>query len=203
MYFVKTPLLLQRFFSGFVWEIKNDNKEVFLTFDDGPISVVTEFILDILKRQQVKATFFCVGENVQKHQAIYNRILQEGHQTGNHTFNHLNGWKTPLKKYTENVLKTQNLVNSKLFRPPYGKITSKQIKLLRQNGFKIVMWTVLSGDFDKNQSSETCFNNVINNTDTGSILVFHDNLKSKDKLELVLEKTIIVLKQKGFRFGLL
>ncbi len=203
MYFVKTPLLLQRFFSGFIWEIKNDNKEVFLTFDDGPIPVVTEFILDILKRQQVKATFFCVGENVQKHQAIYNRILQEGHQTGNHTFNHLNGWKTPLKKYTENVLKTQNFVNGKLFRPPYGKITSKQTKLLRQNGFKIVMWTVLSGDFDKNKSSETCFNNVINNTDSGSILVFHDNQKSKDKLELILEKTIVALKQKGFRFELL
>lgn len=203
MYFVKTPLLLQRFFSGFIWKIKNDNKEVFLTFDDGPIPVVTEFILDILKRQQVKATFFCVGENVQKHQAIYNRILQEGHQTGNHTFNHLNGWKTPLKKYTENVLKTQNFVNGKLFRPPYGKITSKQTKLLRQNGFKIVMWTVLSGDFDKNKSSETCFNNVINNTDSGSILVFHDNQKSKDKLELILEKTIVALKQKGFRFELL
>ena len=203
MYFVKTPLLLQRFFSGFIWEIKNDNKEVFLTFDDGPIPVVTEFILDILKRQQVKATFFCVGENVQKHQAIYNRILQEGHQTGNHTFNHLNGWKTPLKKYTENVLKTQNFVNGKLFRPPYGKITSKQTKLLRQYGFKIVMWTVLSGDFDKNKSSETCFNNVINNTDSGSILVFHDNQKSKDKLELILEKTIVALKQKGFRFELL
>ena len=203
MYFVKTPLFLQYLFNCFIWKIKSNNKEVFLTFDDGPIPVVTELILDILKRQQVKATFFCVGENIQKHPNIYKRILQEGHQTGNHTFNHLNGWKTTQKIYTENVMKAQKLIQSNLFRPPYGKIKLKQAKWLMQNGFKIVMWSVLSGDFNKNSSAETCYNNVIKNTESGSILVFHDNLKSKNNTEQILEKTIITLKQKGFRFKLL
>jgi len=203
MYFVKTPFLLKRIFPQYVWKVQRTKKKVFLTFDDGPIPLVTDFILDVLKKQQVKATFFCVGENVAKHQAIYNRILQEGHQVGNHTFNHLNGWKTTTKKYVQNVVKAQNRIKSKLFRPPYGKISPKQAKLLQKSGFKIIMWSILSGDFDQEITAEICYKNVIKNAKNGDIIVVHDNLKSKAKLELILEKTIITLKQKEFEFGLL
>lgn len=203
MYFVKTPFLLKWIFPQYVWKVQRTKKKVFLTFDDGPIPLVTDFILDVLKKQQVKATFFCVGENVAKQQAIYNRILQEGHQVGNHTFNHLNGWKTATKKYVQNVVKAQNRIKSKLFRPPYGKITPKQAKLLQKSGFKIIMWSILSGDFDQEITAEICYKNVIKNVRNGDIIVFHDNIKSKAKLELILEKTIIALKQKEFEFGLL
>ena len=191
-----------RIFRGFTWRFSTYKKELYLTFDDGPIPVVTEFVLDILKKHQIKATFFCVGENVVKYPKIYNRIIKEGHQVGNHTYNHLNGWKTDKDKYIKNVLLAEQhiVTNPKFFRPPYGKITKSQANVLRKNGFKIIMWSLLSGDFDTTISAEKCYRNVIQNVSSGDIIVFHDNIKSYEKLQQILEKSIVTLKEKEYGF---
>jgi peptidoglycan/xylan/chitin deacetylase (PgdA/CDA1 family) len=199
-YFIKTPRIIMRIFRNYTWRFFTSKKEIYLTFDDGPIPLVTEFVLETLKKQQVKATFFCVGENVKKHPEIYNRIIKEGHQTGNHTYNHLNGWKCNTEDYINNIVKCEELTNTKLFRPPYGKIKKSQARQLQKNGFKIIMWRLLSGDLDKNISAKTCCQNVINNAQNGDIIVFHDNIKSHEKLIKMLEKLIISLKDKGFVF---
>ena len=191
-----------RIFRQFTWRFSTDKKVLYLTFDDGPIPIVTEFVLDILKKHQIKATFFCVGENVVKYPKIYNRIIKEGHQVGNHTYNHLNGWKTNKDKYIKNVLLAEKQLGTtgKLFRPPYGKITNSQADNLRKNGYKIIMWSLLSGDFDTNIQANICYKNVVGNVQNGDIIVFHDNLKSYDKLKSVLEKSIVILKEKEYSF---
>ena len=191
-----------RIFRQFTWRFSTDKKEIYLTFDDGPIPIVTEFVLDILKKHKIKATFFCVGENVVKYPKIYNRIIKEGHQVGNHTYNHLNGWKTNKDKYIKNVLLAEQHLgtSTKLFRPPYGKISISQANVLRKNGYKIIMWSLLSGDFDTTISAKKCYQNVIQNIDSGDIIVFHDNIKSYEKLQSVLEKSIVILKEKEYSF---
>lgn len=191
-----------RIFRKFTWRFSTEKKELYLTFDDGPIPIVTEFVLDILKKHQIKATFFCVGENVVKYPKIYNRIIKEGHQVGNHTHNHLNGWKIPKDTYIKNVLLAANQLRTttKLFRPPYGKITKSQANVLRKNGFKIIMWSLLSGDFDTTISAKKCYQNVIQNVGSGDIIVFHDNIKSYEKLQQILEKSIVTLKEKEYAF---
>ncbi|HFS68230.1 MAG TPA: polysaccharide deacetylase family protein [Flavobacteriia bacterium] len=199
-YFIKTPSIVMQIFSNYTWRFLSDKKEIFLTFDDGPIPVVTEFILDILQKHQVKATFFCVGENIKKYPTIYNRIVNEGHQTGNHTYNHLNGWKTKTDKYIANVEKCRSVQESLLFRPPYGKITKKQATILIEKGYKIIMWRLLSGDFDINNDPKKCYQNITNNIKSGDIIVFHDNIKSQEKILQILEKTITTLKNKGYNF---
>jgi len=206
---VKTNKWVKKIFNNLVWDIPNSDKKIYLTFDDGPIPEVTEWVLDLLKLEEIKATFFCIGDNIKKHPEVYKRILAEGHQTGNHTFNHLKGWKTETCHYINNFklcetehskLETQS---SKLFRPPYGKIKPSQSKAIRHLGYKIIMWDVLSYDFDPTISAEKCLENVISNTEQGSIIVFHDSLKAEKNLKYALPKAIQILKNRGFVFDVI
>ena len=206
---VKTNKWIKKVFNNLVWDIPNSEKKIYLTFDDGPIPEVTEWVLNILKSKDIKATFFCIGDNMKKHPEVYKRILAEGHQTGNHTFNHLNGWKTETNHYIENLKLCEteylklNTEHSFLFRPPYGKIKPSQSKTIRQFGYKIIMWDVLSYDFDSTVSEEKCLENVISNTEQGSIIVFHDSVKAEKNLKYALPKAIQVLKDKGFVFDVI
>ena len=206
---VKTNKWIKKIFNNLVWDIPNSDKKIYLTFDDGPIPEVTEWVLDLLKSEEIKATFFCIGDNIKKHPEVYKRILSEGHQTGNHTFNHLNGWKTETKSYLGNfkLCETEHLKlnteHSFLFRPPYGKIKPSQSKAIRQLGYKIIMWDVLSYDFDPTISVEKCLENVISNTEQGSIIVFHDSLKAEKNLKYALPKAIQILKNRGFVFDVI
>lgn len=206
---VKTNKWIKKFFHNLVWDVPNSENKIYLTFDDGPIPMVTEWVLDLLKSNNVKATFFCIGDNIKKHPEIYKRILIEGHQTGNHTFNHLNGWKTETNHYIDNfkLCETEHLKlnteHSFLFRPPYGKIRPKQSKAIRNLGYKIIMWDVLSCDFDSSVSEEKCLENVVSNTSQGSIIVFHDSLKAEKNLKFALPKAIQILKDKGFVFDVI
>ena len=206
---VKTNKWIKKVFNNLVWDIPNSDNKIYLTFDDGPIPEVTEWVLDILKPEEIKATFFCIGDNIRKHPEVYKRILSEGHQTGNHTFNHLNGWKTENRHYIENfkLCETEHLKlsteHSFLFRPPYGKIKSSQSKAIRQLGYKIIMWDVLSYDFDSTISAEKCLENVISNTEQGNIIVFHDSLKAEKNMKYALPKAIQILKDKRFVFDVI
>ncbi|WP_435261325.1 polysaccharide deacetylase family protein [Tenacibaculum sp. nBUS_03] len=207
-YITKTPRIIKKLFSRYTWCFSSNKKEIYLTFDDGPIPIVTEFVLDQLKQYNAKATFFCIGDNITKHPLIYKQILKEGHSIGNHTYNHLNGWKHTLKNYVLNIKKTQEIIEkqgkekllTKLFRPPYGKIKHSQATELINKGYKIVMWDVLSADFDKKISKEKCLENVLNNTFNGSIIVFHDSIKAKEKLYYTLPKVLEEYTRKGYIF---
>lgn len=204
MNWAKTHKFISYLFPKYVWKIPNSNNKVFLTFDDGPIPDVTEWVLDILKKENIKATFFCIGENIQKHPKIFERIKAEGHIVGNHTFNHLNGWKTKRNDYLKNFNLCEKEINtSNLFRPPYGKITPLQAKSILKMGNKIVMWDVLSYDFDNKISPQKCLNNIVKNTESGSIIVFHDSLKAEHNLRYALPKTVKHLKEKGFEFDVI
>ena len=208
-YWIKTSALLKKMFSNYVWGIPNNENSVYLTFDDGPTPEITQWTLLQLKKYNAKATFFCIGNNVEKHPEIFNSVIQQGHAIGNHTFNHLNGWKTETETYIKNAKQCEirisnqqseiNNLKSKLFRPPYGKIKSKQAKKLMELGYKIIMWNVLSADFDSSITPEKCLNNVISNVQSGSIIVFHDSVKGFKNLEYVLPKTLEFLKQNGYK----
>ena len=197
MYLVKTPGIIQTIFASLVWRVAN-SKKVYLTFDDGPIPEATPWVLDLLKSKNIKATFFCVGENVEKYPEIYQRILSEGHSVGNHTYNHLNGWKINGNQYSENVVKASKVIDSLLFRPPYGKLTPRLIKELKKK-YDVVMWDVLSGDFDTSLTPEDCLNNVKENAKEGSIIVFHDSIKAIDTLKFVLPEVISFFEEKGIQ----
>jgi peptidoglycan/xylan/chitin deacetylase (PgdA/CDA1 family) len=207
LYFVKTPWWLKKLYRRCVWDIPVKEKIIYLTFDDGPHPVVTPFVLDTLKQFNAKATFFCIGKNVTAHPDIYRRVLDEGHRVGNHTFHHLNGWKVSDELYLKNILEAGKYIDSSLFRPPYGKITRFQVKLLTgirnspvSNNFKIIMWDVLSGDFDVSLSAETCSLNVIKNATAGSVIVFHDSEKAFPRLKEALPKSLQYLSEKGYKF---
>jgi peptidoglycan/xylan/chitin deacetylase (PgdA/CDA1 family) len=203
-YWIKTNKLIKLIFSNYVWDISTVEKKVYLTFDDGPTPEITAWVLNQLKEFNAKATFFCIGENIQKYPEIFDSILTNGHTIGNHTFNHHNGWKTKTSDYIENVLLCKEVIrkqttdNTQLFRPPYGKIRKSQANLLRKNGYKIRMWDVLSADFDASISPEKCLHNVIRNTQPGSIIVFHDSEKSHKNLVFTLPKFLTFLKQNNY-----
>ncbi|WP_461304837.1 polysaccharide deacetylase family protein [Aureisphaera sp.] len=203
-YRVKTPSFLQRLFPKRVWNLPNKDRVVYLTFDDGPITRVTPWVLDLLKQHNAKATFFCIGDNIAKHPEVFARIQAEGHSIGNHTFNHLNGWKTTTENYVENTLRAEETLmkegcQSKLFRPPYGKIRFEQAKALRKLGYKIIMWDVLSADFDPAVSKEQCAENVLKHIKPGSIVVFHDSIKAEDRLTYALPKVLDFIREKGWK----
>lgn len=201
MRLVKPPYLLRKLFSRLIWRFSIKEKIIFLTFDDGPIPELTPWVLDTLKAFKAKATFFCVGENVFKNPEIFKKILDEGHAIGNHTYNHLNGWKTENKVYFENISKCDKLLETSLFRPPYGKIKRSQLySSFLKNKFKIILWDVLSYDFDKNISPEKCLSNVLKNVKAGSVVVFHDNLKADKNIKYTLPKVLEKLTLEGFRF---
>lgn len=206
-YLVKTPRLVQRFFHNYSWRIKTTKKEIYLTFDDGPVPDFTPWILKTLKAYQAKATFFCVGENIKKYPHIYRQIKDEDHRIGNHTYNHLQGWKTPTNKYIKNILKAESYLQDetdqktkKLFRPPHGRIRPVQAKILRKKGYQIIMWDVLSGDFDQSLSKELCLELTIKNIKNGSIVVFHDSDKSFKNLDYVLPKVLEHFTKEGYKF---
>jgi peptidoglycan-N-acetylglucosamine deacetylase len=204
MYLVKTPFLLRWIYPKLIWRKKVKNT-IYLTFDDGPIPEVTPFVLRCLKEYNAKATFFCIGDNVRKHPEIYEEVLRNEHSVGNHTFNHLRGWATEDEEYIKNVDLCSNYVESDLFRPPYGRIRKSQIRRLKELNpdLKIVMWDVLSGDFDQKLKPEKCLRYVVKNTCPGSIVVFHDSLKAFPILEDVLPKALEFWKKKGYEFGAL
>lgn len=177
----KLSHLLRLFVKDHIWSLPQETPTLFLTFDDGPIPNITPKVLDILDQYDAKATFFCVAENVKKHPDIYRMLKERGHSVGNHTYNHLNGWKTSTKDYLLNVDKAAELISSDLFRPPYGKMKTSQRKKI-EGDYDIIMWDVLAGDYDQSISAERCANYIINKSTNGSIVVFHDSLKAADKM---------------------
>lgn len=197
-YLTKSPYWLQALYPQLTWHKNRRLPDLYLTFDDGPIPDVTEQILNILQTYQVKATFFCVGENAARYPEILERIKAQGHQTGNHTYHHLKGWKTPLKTYVDDVTRCHSHVPSRLFRPPHGRGTRAQYRKLK--GYEIIMWDVLSGDFDPDLSPEKCLSHVLRHARNGSIIVFHDSLKAKERVLYALPRAIEYWKEKGFNF---
>lgn len=182
-------------------------KEMYLTFDDGPIPGPTEFVLHTLSRYNARGTFFCIGDNVRKHPQIFQKVVDEGHAIGNHTFNHLNGWRTDSTKYLENIrlcddaitsASTAGVMSQGLFRPPYGRITRRQIKMLPQ--YKIIMWDVLSVDYNKHLSPEACLRNTINACRAGSIIVFHDSIKAEKNMMFALPRLLEHFTERGYSF---
>jgi peptidoglycan-N-acetylglucosamine deacetylase len=207
-YFVRTPWWMKKIYPSYIWNIKTKEKVIYLTFDDGPHEKATSFVLDELKKYNAKATFFCIGKNVSAFPAVYKKILEEGHTTGNHTYNHLNGWKTTEADYLKDVAEAVKYIDSSLFRPPYGRIKTFQARniplAMNNSAAKIIMWDVLSGDFDQDITKEHCLQNVVLNVKNGSIVVFHDSEKAFPLLEYCLPRTLEFLSGKGYRFeGLL
>ncbi|MES3019296.1 MAG: polysaccharide deacetylase family protein [Bacteroidota bacterium] len=202
MYLTNSPFWLRWLYPTLTWHKNRKEKYVYLTFDDGPIPVVTPFVLNTLKNFNVHATFFCIGNNVSNHPEIYNEILSGGHTVGNHTFNHLKGWKTTDTEYMLNIEKCAGLVNSNLFRPPYGRIRTSQIRSLQalHPKMEIIMWDVLSGDFDPGISADRCVQNVFKNVKNGSIIVFHDSEKAFPRLKHALPVVLEILQSQGYDF---
>ncbi len=199
MYLSKTPHFIQKLFPNFVWRIEDAKGKLYLSFDDGPIPDVTPWVLDTLDQAQAKASFFCVGENVEKHPEIFARVLDEGHTIGSHTHNHLSGWKTDNLTYLLNARRCAQQLNTSLFRPPYGKMTRSQANFLSRH-YKVIMWDVLSGDFDPEISAEKCLKNVIQSASDGSIIVLHDSFKTWDKLQYVLPRVLDHFGGLGYSF---
>lgn len=207
-YWIKTNRFIKKIVSNYVWDIPNADHKIYLTFDDGPIPEITAWVLQELEKYNAKATFFCIGDNIRKYPEIFEKVIAGGHSIGNHTFNHLNGWKTSCDDYLENsfLFEEQALQSkiynqkSKIFRPPYGKIKISQAKKLRQQGYKIIMWDILSADYDCNISQEKCLENVVKNIAPGSIIVFHDSLKAFPRLKFALPKALEILNKRGYLF---
>jgi len=199
VYFVKTPVLLKKIFPNQVWSLPAQEKKLYLTFDDGPTPGITEWVLDELKNYKAKASFFLVGKNIEQHPDIVKRIRKEGHAVGNHTYNHVNGWQTATSSYIKNSLKCGELVDTNLFRPPYGRITQMQTRIMN-NRYKIIMWDVLSGDFDHSISKDKVVKNVLSNTAPGSIIVFHDSIKAQARMQYALPRVLEHYSEQGFKF---
>ncbi|SHG69666.1 polysaccharide deacetylase family protein [Winogradskyella jejuensis] len=214
----KTPGFVKSLFPSFIWNIDTNQQELYLTFDDGPTPEITPWVLDTLKQYNAKATFFCIGANIEKHPDIFESIIAEGHSVGNHTYNHPKGWKHKTRYYIQNVFKCEAVISkqststalsvteeekSKLFRPPYGKFKTKQAKQLQNLGYSIVMWDVLSFDWDAKVSEQECLNNIINSTKNGSIIVMHDSVKASRNLKAVLPKILEYYSERGFDFKLI
>ncbi|HWB63284.1 MAG TPA: polysaccharide deacetylase family protein [Chitinophagales bacterium] len=207
--FAKTPALFRILYKDCTWKVDTTEKKIFLTFDDGPIPGVTPFVLDQLKKHQAKATFFCIGKNIKANPAIYKRIIKEGHRIGNHTFDHFNGWNHINKNYYTNIDKCSRVLNGLktpknkdgklLFRPPYGKLKPSQYKALKSK-LNIVMWDVLTFDFDTQKTKEQVLKTALKYTEPGSIIVFHDSLKARPRLEYALPKVLEHFSAKGYKF---
>jgi len=209
MYLIKAPFWIRWVYPQLLWRLPAQEKVIYLSFDDGPHESATDFVLDQLKSHGAKASFFCIGKNVVKHPEIYQRILDEGHQVGNHTQHHMNGWENSEAAYLQEVAAAADHIQSPLFRPPYGRIKraaiSKVKAILNERYWsigvsKIVMWDVLSGDFDTQISGETCFQNVIKHAGPGSIIVFHDSTKAWERMSYALPKVLQHFSALGYKF---
>lgn len=202
MFSVRPPFILRIFDRKFLTcTVPATERVIYLTFDDGPVPEVTPDVLSILSEKKVAATFFCVGENVKKHPGLFAELKAAGHAAGNHTFHHLNGWKTPPAEYAEDADRCNEYFTTNLFRPPYGKFTPGQYFLLRKK-YRIILWSVLSGDYHTGITPEQCLSNVINYTQPGSIVLFHDSIKAKEKLLFALPRFLDHFLDKGYRFEL-
>ena len=203
-YFIRTPWWLKKLYPAYVWDIRTKEKVVYLTFDDGPHPEATPFVLHELKKHDALASFFCIGKNVVAYPEIYKQILDEGHTTGNHTHNHLNGWKVKDDVYMKDILEASRHIDSSLFRPPYGRITSFQAKNLsaamKGKKVKVIMWEVISADFDESITAIQCLQNVVFKSTPGSIIVFHDSEKAFSKLQYVLPRVLQFFSDKNYRF---
>lgn len=209
---IKTHPIVKWLFPKYVWDFETKEKVVWLTFDDGPIPEITQWVLSELEKHHAKATFFCIGDNIRKNPKVFQQVIEKGHSIGNHTFNHLKGWETDNATYIENVRLCAEQIqqpttnnrqpatsNQQLFRPPYGKIKRKQARVLRQAGYQIIMWDIVSADFDASVSPKECLQNVLKNVRPGSIIVFHDSVKAWKNLEYALPKTLKFLSENGYR----
>lgn len=196
-----------KFFSDYTWKKPSDNKTIYLTFDDGPTPEVTNWVLEILKQYKAKATFFCIGNNIEKYPELFRNIIDENHKVANHTYYHEKGWKTKNQDYLNSIIKTEKLIckidsnnRSKLFRPPYGQIRKAQGQAIMEMGYKIIMWSVLTQDWKSNISNEYCYEKTIKSINKGSIVVFHDSFKAEEKLKYLLPRVLEHFSSKGFNF---
>lgn len=199
MYLPKTPNIAKNVFPKLLWSKKSAKKEIYLTFDDGPTPHITEWVLQELKRFNAKATFFCLGKNVVLYPDIFEQIQQDGHSVGNHTYHHLNAWKTPINQYLQDIESCEKVFHSELFRPPYGKLKPGIRRKILEN-YNIVMWDVLSYDFDEKITNDECFENVKKHTNSGSIIVFHDSVKAEERLKFALSNTLKYFTNEGYIF---
>lgn len=197
---VVVPRWLRMLYPSRTWSYSAREKKLYLSFDDGPHPQITPMVLDLLKEYEAKATFFCVGQNVEKHPGVFERIIAEGHSIGNHSFHHLNGWKTNDQTYLEDVQKADAVIQSNLFRPPYGRLKFTQSSKLRQIGYELIMWTLLSADYDKRLTKENCAARLVKNIQPGAIVLFHDSEKAADRMIYALTTLLKVANEQGYRF---
>ena len=207
---IKTPLVAKKMFPNYVWNLSSTEKTIYLTFDDGPTPEITDWTLITLKKFDAQATFFCIGDNIKKYPDIFKNIVNDGHVIGNHTQNHIKGWKAKTKDYLKNIEEAQNIIDEKiqesevrsqnLFRPPYGQITPKQGRNLIALGYKIVMWDLLSFDWDKSTTEAKCLENVISKAKSGSVIVFHDSLKASKNMTYALPKVLEHFSNQNYNF---
>jgi len=206
----RIPRVIKLLYPNRIWDVPTREKNLYLSFDDGPIPEITPWVLDQLKKYNARASFFCIGDNVSKHPDIFRMVVEQGHAVGNHTHNHLNGWRTSVTAYLENVRQAQEVIERELpqetglknviFRPPYGKIRDVQAKKLQQEGYSVVMWSIVSMDYDQRLSSEKILQNVLKNAGPGSIIVFHDSIKAKKNLKIVLPQVLENFQKQGYSF---
>lgn len=196
----KPPGWIRKLYWSLNWSIKSKSKSLYLTFDDGPTPEITPWVLNELDKFNAKATFFCIGRNVERHPEIYNDIIARGHAIGNHTYSHLKGWRTNNKEYVSDTMLAAQYIDSNLFRPPYGKIGQQQIRSLKKAGFKLFMWDVLSEDYNHEISEQQCLNNVLQYTQSGSIIVFHDSVKASKNLYGALPEVLKTFTEQNFVF---
>ena len=199
MNLVRTPRILKKVYPEITWDIHDAKPSLYLTFDDGPTPEITAEVLSVLAQFNVKATFFCIGRNVERYPDIYRQVLAGGHATGNHTYSHLKGWFTPNLEYYDDISLAAHFIDSSFYRPAYGMITPAQLRHLKQQ-YRIVLWNIMSYDFDYYTSPEKCLNNVIRYTNVGSIIVFHDSLRASEKVLYALPRVLEYFLEKGFSF---
>ena len=205
MFLHKTNFLMRALYPNFVWRKPSDEKKIYLTFDDGPIPEVTEFVLETLQKYQAKATFFCIGDNISKNPDVFRKVIEAGHSVGNHTFNHLRGWASDDVTYLENSVRCKTEIEkhgieTKLFRPPYGRIKRSQARSLLPD-YEIVMWDVLTGDFSQDLSPDTVLHKTIKHTEAGSIVLFHDSIKANKRMSYALPRFLEHFSSQGFQFS--
>jgi peptidoglycan/xylan/chitin deacetylase (PgdA/CDA1 family) len=202
-YLVKTPWWMKKLYPGCIWDMPAKEKTLYLTFDDGPHPTITPFVLQQLKNHNAKATFFCIGENVAKHPDNFQQVIDDGHAVGNHTFHHVNGWKTSDSDYLNDIKKADEYIHSSLFRPPYGRMKRTQLNKLThgENKMQVVMWNILAGDWDPFLDPATCFERVIKKTSEGDIIVFHESEKSWERMSYSLPKLLEYYTAKGYCFS--
>ncbi|MDY0201978.1 MAG: polysaccharide deacetylase family protein [Tenuifilaceae bacterium] len=194
------PKFFTFFFPRLLWRIPAKDSTIYLTFDDGPTQGVTPWVLDTLKKYEAKATFFCLGKKAEMHPDIFQRIIDEGHAVGNHSYSHLKGWATPTGQYVQDVDLANDILNSNLFRPPYGRIKPNQVRILKQR-YKIVMWSLLSMDYSRWVTPKRCAKIVLSNLHPGAIIVFHDSIKAEKNMRHALIRVLEEVKRRGWEFG--